>query len=121
MAQAVIVAPSKVIPCQMLRRLSIAEVNSEVEKGKRSIFNDIILKKLGDSIRAPEKPTKDYVRYSDDVDPDSVSLPDDNDPINKDGTIVFEKPITNQWINAELNFPQGEKFQNTKVIGKSKD
>ena len=45
--------------------------------------------------------------YSEYVDPDSVSLLDDNDTINKDGTSVFEKPITDQWINAELNLPQG--------------
>ena len=102
---------------QTLRRLSIAELNSEVKKIKRSIFDDIILKKLSDSIRAPKKPIKDYVPYSDDVDQDSVSLPDDNYPINWDGTSVFFKPITDQWINAELSFPQGKKFQIAKVIG----
>ena len=32
MAQAVLVASSKVIPCRKLRRLSIAELNSEVKK-----------------------------------------------------------------------------------------
>ena len=69
-AQSVLVVSIKVIPRQTLQRLSIAELNSEVEKIQRSIFNDIILKKLGDSIRAPEKPIKDYVLYSDDVDPD---------------------------------------------------
>ena len=53
MAQAVLVASSKVIPCQTLQKLSIAELNSEVEKRKRSIFDDIILKKLGDSVRTP--------------------------------------------------------------------
>ena len=121
MAQAVLVASSKVIPRRTLRRLSIAELNSEVEKRKRSIFDDIILKKLGDYIRAPEKQIKDYVPYYDDVDPDSGNLPDENDPINKDGNSVFEKPITDKWINAELNLPQGEKFQNAKVIGQSKD
>ena len=121
MAQAVIVASSKVIPRRTLWRLSIAELNFEVEKRKRSIFDDIILKKLGDSIRAPEKQIKDYVPYSDDFDPDSVSLPYYNDPINNAGTSVFEKSITDQWINAKLNFPQGEKFQNAKVIGQSKD
>ena len=89
MAQAVLVASSKVITRRTLRRLLIPELNSEVEKQKRSIFDDIILKKLGDFIRAPEKPIKDYVPYSDDVDPDSVSLPKDNDPINKDGTSVY--------------------------------
>ena len=110
MAQAVLVASSKVIPRRTLQRLLISELNSEVEKKKRSIFDDIILKKLGDSILAPEKPNKIYVPYSDDVDPDSVSLPNNNDPINKDGTSVFEKPITDQWINAKINLPQGEKF-----------
>ena len=120
-AQAMLVASSKIIPRRTLRRLSIAELNSEVEKRKRSIFGDIVLKKIGDSICAPEKPIKDYVPYYDDVDPDSVNLPDDNDPINKDGTSVFEKPITDQWINAELNLPQGEKSQNSKVIGQSRD
>ena len=82
MAQAVIVASSKVIPRRTLRRLSIAELNSEAEKRKGFIFDNIILKKLGYSICEPEKPIKDYVQYSDDVEPDSVNLPDDNDPIN---------------------------------------
>ena len=118
MAQAVLVASSKVILRQTLRRLSIAELNYEAKKRKRSIFYDIILKKLGDSIRAPEKPIKDHVPYSDDVEPDSVSLPDDNDPINKDRTSFFLKPITDQWINAKLNLPQGEKFHNTKSSAK---
>ena len=63
--------------------------DSEVEKRKCSIFDDIILMKLGDSIRAAEKPIKYYVQFADDVDPDSVSLPNDNDPINKDGTSFF--------------------------------
>ena len=59
--------------------------------------------------------------YSDDVNPDSFNLPEDNDPINKDGTSVFEKPITERWINAELNSLQGMKFQNAKSIGQNKD
>ena len=59
--------------------------------------------------------------YSDDVDPYSVSLSNENYPINKDGISVFEKPTTDRWINSELNFPQWDKFQNSKVIGQSKD
>ena len=82
---------------------------------------DIIFNKLGEFIRAPEKSIKDYVPYYDNVDPDSVNLPDNNDQINKDGTSVFEKPITDQWINAKLKLPQGENFQNAKVISQSKD
>ena len=45
---------------------------------------------------------------------DSVQLPHDNDPVNDDGTTALEKPITDQWIAAELNLPQGERYRNAK-------
>ena len=38
-----------------------------------------------------------------------------------DGTAAFEKPITDQWIHAELNLPQGELLRKAKVIGRTKD
>ena len=95
MVQVVLVASSKIIPRQSLRKLTVSELTSKTEKSMRYIFDNIILKKLGDSIRKPEKPIEDYVPYSDDVDPDSVNLPDTHDPLNEDGTNVFEKPITN--------------------------
>ena len=63
----------------------------------------------------------DLVLYSDGVDPDSAQLPDDNDPVIPDGTAVFEKPITGQWIRAELNLPQGELLRKAKVVSRSKD
>ena len=122
MSQAVLVATGKTVPRRTLRKLTKAEIHSEVEKRKRTIFDDIILKKLGDSIRNPEQPIDgDFVPYADEVDPDPVQLPDDNDPISTDGTSVFEKPITDQWINAELNLPQGELIRNARVLGQSKD
>ena len=37
-----------------------------------------------------------------------------------DGTDVFEKPITNQWIRAELNLPRGELLRKEKVSGQTK-
>ena len=38
-----------------------------------------------------------------------------------DGAAVFEKLITNQWIHAEINLPQGEMLWKEKVIGRTKD
>ena len=38
-----------------------------------------------------------------------------------DGTSVFEKPITDYWIHAEVSLPQGEKMKSVKVVGRSKD
>ena len=59
--------------------------------------------------------------YGDDFEPDLVQLPEDNNPGDSNGTAIFEKPITDRWIHAELNLPQGENLRNAKVIGCSKD
>ena len=61
----------------------------------------------------------DHISYSDGVDLDSVELPEDNDSVGPDSTAVFEKPITDQWIHAELNLPQGEQLRKAKVVGRT--
>jgi len=44
----------------------------------------------------------------------------DNDPV--DGKFgLFEKPITDQLINTELNLPQGEEYRKARVVGRAKD
>ena len=65
----------------------------------------------------PEKsiPTQ-YEPYSDDSEPASVQLPEDNDPFYTDGTTAYQKPITDCWIRAEMNLPQGEAMHNVKFI-----
>ena len=62
-----------------------------------------------------------HVPYEDGIEPDPIKFPEDNDPVDTDGKSVFEKPITNQWINAELNLPQGNTLQSAKVIGQAKN
>lgn len=125
MSQAVLTSKGTIVPRRTIRKLHPMELQSESEKRKRSLFDDIILKKLGDSMNKPHKPLEDqpdHVPYEDGEDPDLVKFPEDNDPIDpSDGKSVFEKPITDQWINAELNLPQGEKMKNAKVIGRAKD
>ena len=119
MAQAILNSNARVITRRTIRRLTTAERHSESEKTKRGTFDAIIEQRLGDSMKAPENP--DNMPYSDDVEPDLIEIPDDEDPVDEKGTAIFEQPITDSWINAELNLTQGEKIQNAKVIGRSKD
>ena len=81
------------------------------------------MKKLGDSITLPEKPlSSDYVPYSDGVCPDPLNRPIDDDPVDPDGTSVFEKPITDYWIHSEVSLPpQGEEMKSAKVVSRAKD
>ena len=122
MAQGVLNSNGKIVPRRTIRKLSVSELHSESEKNKRRIFEELIRSKLGDSMAFPPKPpSSPYVPYSDGVEPNSLQLPDDNDPVDADGTSVFEKPITDHWIHAEVTLPQGENMHQAKVIGRSKD
>ena len=62
-----------------------------------------------------------HVYYLDGVDPDSVQLPEDNELVMPDVAVSFEKPITDQWIHAELNVSQGELPQKEKNIFRTND
>lgn len=122
MAQGVLTSKGTVIPRRTLRKLNKSELHSESEKRKRQLFDDLIRSKLGDSISPPSKPLDTtYIPYSDDSEPSSMILPEDNDPIKSDGSAMFEKPLTDRWIHAEMLLPQGESLQNAKVIKRTMD
>ena len=117
MAQAVLNAKARVIPRRTIRKLCKDEIFSEIEKQKRRIFQDLIQKSLGESLAQPEKHIlNEYEPYSDDSEPASFQLPEDNYPVDNDGTTDFEKPITDHWIHVEMNLPQGDAMYNFKVI-----
>ena len=51
------------------------------------MFDEVILKKLGDSVSKSTIPdAPDHVFYFDSVDLYSIQLPDDNDPVMSDRT-----------------------------------
>jgi len=85
MAQAVLNSKGKGIPRRTIRKLHKTEIHSEGETRKRSIFDDLILQKLGDSIYMPEKPVApNHVPYSDNDEPASIQFSNDNDPLDDD-------------------------------------
>ena len=84
-----------VVPRRTLRPLRDDEINSEVERRKRSIFDQVILERLGDPLHTPLKlPAPDFVAYEDgELDPPPQNLVDE-DPLNSEATAVFEKSLT---------------------------
>ena len=123
MAQAVLTSKGTIIPRRTMRCLKPSEIHSEVEKRKRQLFDDLIRSKLGDATKLPDKDPipLDYTPYSDDSEADLPQLPDDNDPVDPNNVSTFEKPITDQLLNAEVHLPQGEQIRNARVISRSKD
>jgi hypothetical protein len=122
MSQSILTLRGTIVPRRTLRKLLPSELHNEGEKRKRQLFDDVIRSKLGDSISLPSKPLDtSYTPYSDDVEPDPVQLPKDNDPTDTNGNAMFEKPLTDRWIHAELHLPQGEELKSAKVINRAKD
>ena len=122
MTQAVLSFKGTIVLRRTLRHLTSSEIHSESERRKRSIFDDAIKAKLGDSmVKSTMLPPSTYVPYSDgNLDPHALHEIDE-DPVHTNGSTAFEKPLTDHWINAELNLPQGEHMKRAKVIGRSTD
>ena len=93
MAQAVLTSKGTVVPRRTMRKLTKAELLSEIEKKKRQTFDDYIKSKLGDSLSPPpHHPINDKPDSIIDInDPDLLdfdSLPSDTDPVNSDGIAI---------------------------------
>ena len=121
MAQAILTSKGTVVPRRSVRPLNKAELVSDIEKRKRTVFDDLIAKKLGTSMTKPPKPPDNVEPYSDgNVDP--ISIDDFNeDPIDNSGRSVFEKPVLDHLIHAEVTLPQGENMQLAKVVGRTRN
>ena len=127
MAQAVLTISGRVVPRRSIRPLTIAEINSESEKNKRRTFDDAILKKFGNSMTVPDKDNLIDLDLNDlTLEPDEIkeqSMHDQlvgEDPLDHDGTSVFDKPINDYLIHAEVLLPKDESMTNAKVKGRSK-
>ena len=69
----------------------------------------------------PENPIPEiYISYEDESEEGTPLLLDDADPVESYSIAAFENPITYHLIHAEVNLPQGKKFQGAKVIGRTK-
>jgi hypothetical protein len=113
MAQNVLNHHGKIVPRRTIRRLTDEEVTNPTEIKKRNDFNERISSLLGDSIKLPPaKHDPVELELQDFSDPDSPDDPldspsewIDNDPTNSDGTAIFETPVSDTLINAEVILP----------------
>ena len=122
MSQSIVASSGHAIIHRTVRSLLTSELHSETEKRKRIVFDDVILKKLGDSVaKSTKTDARENFLYCNVVDPGSIKLPEGNDYFMPDGTTTFEKPIMAQWIHAEMDLPQGDLIQNEKVASRTKD
>lgn len=124
MTQAVLKSNGLVVPRRTCRRLTVSELHSPTEQKKRELFDDLIRKKLGDSVTVTtsQKPedSPDIADFQLDEGEEPPTF-DDEDPVTADGKAVYDQPFSDLLLNAEVILPQGEEFKSAKVVGRSKD
>ena len=122
MAQWVLKSNGNIAPRRTCHPLRKDELISLIKIKKRTIFDDLIKKRHGDSVDLPVKTvaTDDWTEYEDN-DESSRTIPEADDPVDSSGAPIGEQPSYDQLINAEVLLAQGEHFKSAKVLGRAKD
>ena len=123
MAQWILNSKGKVIPRRSVRPLLASELSSDVEQKKRDIFDQVILKRLGDGMTPnPELVSKGTPSEDKETDEgDDAGYPDFYDPVDASGVPIHQQPLYDKLISAEVCLPCGDGLHMAKVIGRSVD
>ena len=106
--------------------MTTAELHSDVERSKREAFDTRIKSKLGDSVRTPRRTKEkaeiplthlEFAGPGEDID-DVIS---DEDTVNEQGELIFQRPLTGVYLGAEVNLPQGDDLHRGKILRRSVD
>ena len=120
MIQWILKADGNVVPRRTSRPLHTSEINSETEKWKRQIFDELIEARWGTAISAPPKPSKvegegdDFVAYEDDDETPRL-IPDNEEPVDSNGEYIDQQPQYDKLINLEVQMQQGTYLRVSKV------
>jgi len=126
--QAVLKSSDKVVPKRTIRRLTVAELNSENEAIRRTSFDAMIRAKLGDSIqlannviKAADGPDIGDFADEDEVGGEDVFILPEEDQVDASGKAAYEQPFADLRIAVEVLMPHENQNMSAKVIGRSKD
>jgi hypothetical protein len=118
MAQAILTSSGKIIPRRTIRKLRDDEINNPIEATKRSLFDEVIRKKLGDSANFP-KPAKPIHLYGPDDNGDLIDCDGTSDDEDENDPSPVEQPMTDHFIHSEVVLPQRNNMRSAKVKGRS--
>lgn len=131
MAQWVCKSNGQIVPRRTLRKLSVAEMNSEDEQQKRRQFLAIMEKFHGNSYKLPviedvskspimKDDGKEYELYEDDQE-SPRSLPEADSLYDSKGRPLLQQPPSDRMIHSEVLLPQGKRIKSAKVLRRTVD
>jgi hypothetical protein len=117
MAQWILKANGRVVPRRTARPLAVAELHSEVEKKKRKVFDGLIERRWGTSIKpsaVSESSDNDFEPYEDEDEVAKV-VPEVEDTVDANGKLLDQNPAYDRLINSEVALQLGDKMSIGKV------
>ena len=118
MAQWILKASGSVVPHRSLRPLHLAEVHSSSELNKHKAFDALIERRHGTAISTPtpveESDDKTFDQYED-VEEAMRPIPDMEDAVDANGTLLNQAPAYDRLINAEVALQLDERMVSGKV------
>ena len=111
-------ANGEVVPRRSHRPLKVDEQHSEVEKKKRTVFNQVIERRHGPAIRkAPVNSDidEDFTEYEDDFETPR-DVPDIEESVNNKGMALNQSPAYDLLLNAEVSIQLEEQGRATGVV-----
>eukprot|EP00957_Ditylum_brightwellii_P139880 10659441-Ditylum_brightwellii.AAC.1 len=105
MAQWVIKGNGNVVPCQTMRPLNVAELNSETKIRSHKLFDSMIERRWGTSMNPPPETTPDnqdsYEEYEDNHKIARL-LPEVEKTVDANSTLIDQQPAYDGISNAEV-------------------
>ena len=118
MAQWILKANGRVVPRRSSRPLKPAEIHSPTELKKREIFDGLIEKRWGTSIKPPNDSRNDdepeFEEYEDSEE-QARKVPEVEDVVDTNGRLLNQNPAYDKLINAEVALQLGESMATGKV------
>lgn len=107
MVQAIVTSKIIVVPRRAMRKFTSSVLHYDLEKNKRAKDDAHISKaNIGNSMLFPTKPkAPESIPYHNEIKPDTLYIPDNNDYVDDNGIPLYEKLITDYWIKNEVYVP----------------
>eukprot|EP00957_Ditylum_brightwellii_P124688 9504079-Ditylum_brightwellii.AAC.1 len=105
MAQWVMKGNGNVVPCQTLRLLKVDKLNSKTEIRSRNLFYSLITRRWGMSMNPPsERTPNDWDPCDEYEDDDEIarSLPETEETVDSNCTLIDQQPAYNEIISTEV-------------------
>ena len=114
MSQWILKSNGKVVPWHTVRPLQIEEINSDTEREKRRLFDQLIERRWGQSMNGTKRELDDSdiidneLELYNTLEERAKQVPSMDDTVDASGRLINQQPIYDNLLNAEVQLHVSE-------------